>query len=231
MSTTMDTADVERYDQLCARIRAQARRERRRFAYPPATAEQLGATEERLGFSLHPLLRKLFSELANGGEVLDCQSALFGAMGGYPCKTDADYDAALRSMGRPRVSHTGWRLHPRAVAALKQHPGVVVQCETVPDGFMALGEEGCDYLAYLDTATGEVYRIGCGSDFHSYLVGCGRAPYDGAERDYLTTVSFLAPSLEAWIEGKLGRALLFDEPQAEDEVGQGGKPETSDFNG
>lgn len=37
------------------------------FAFPPATETQLQRTEVLLGFSLPPLLRSLYSELANGG--------------------------------------------------------------------------------------------------------------------------------------------------------------------
>jgi len=37
------------------------------FAYPPATAEQLLATEHDLGFLLPPLLRILYERIANGG--------------------------------------------------------------------------------------------------------------------------------------------------------------------
>src|SRR5690349_6056273 len=37
------------------------------FLYPPATEEQLQATEDAIGFSVPPLLRMLYAEIANGG--------------------------------------------------------------------------------------------------------------------------------------------------------------------
>src|SRR5260221_9938738 len=37
------------------------------FEYPPATEEQLLATERALGFPLPPLLRALYAQVANGG--------------------------------------------------------------------------------------------------------------------------------------------------------------------
>src|SRR5258708_27179168 len=37
------------------------------FEYPPATEEQLLATEEALGFPLPPALRALYLQVANGG--------------------------------------------------------------------------------------------------------------------------------------------------------------------
>ncbi|HZU67023.1 MAG TPA: hypothetical protein VFA09_07060 [Ktedonobacteraceae bacterium] len=43
------------------------------FAYPPASEEQLCATETALGFLLPPLLRAHYAEVANGGFGLDCR--------------------------------------------------------------------------------------------------------------------------------------------------------------
>src|SRR5436309_13989344 len=37
------------------------------FEYPPATEDQLLATEAALGFPLPPLLQALYAEVANGG--------------------------------------------------------------------------------------------------------------------------------------------------------------------
>jgi hypothetical protein len=52
-----------------------------RFAYPPATDEQLCATERALGFSLPPLLRTLYSHVAKGG--FGPGYGLIGALGGF----------------------------------------------------------------------------------------------------------------------------------------------------
>lgn len=51
------------------------------FAFPPATNEELQATEVELGFSLPPLLRSLYSQVANGG--FGPGSGLRGVLSGY----------------------------------------------------------------------------------------------------------------------------------------------------
>ena len=50
------------------------------FAFPPASEEQLAATESALGFSLSPLLRAIYAEVANGG--FGPGTGLRGAIGG-----------------------------------------------------------------------------------------------------------------------------------------------------
>jgi len=63
----------ERYDpasdhggRLLARLDARAP-QKLGFEYPPATEDQLLATEAALGFPLPPLLRALYAQVANGG--------------------------------------------------------------------------------------------------------------------------------------------------------------------
>jgi hypothetical protein len=77
----------ERYDpasdpgsRLRARLDARAPQQLR-FAYPPATEDQLLATEQALGFPLPPLLRALYAEVANGG--FGFGFGLRGAIGGF----------------------------------------------------------------------------------------------------------------------------------------------------
>jgi SMI1 / KNR4 family (SUKH-1) len=55
------------------------------FAYPPASEEQLAATEAVLGFPLPPLLRTLYAEIANGG--FGPGVGIRGALGGYGSPT------------------------------------------------------------------------------------------------------------------------------------------------
>lgn len=50
------------------------------FAFPPASEEQLRATEAALGFSLPPLLHALFAQVANGG--FGPGTGIRGAIGG-----------------------------------------------------------------------------------------------------------------------------------------------------
>lgn len=55
--------------------------QRHGFAYPPASEEQLYATETALGFLLPPVLRALYAEVANGG--FGPGGGIQGALGGY----------------------------------------------------------------------------------------------------------------------------------------------------
>jgi hypothetical protein len=52
------------------------------FAFPPATEEQLHETEEALGFPLPPLLRLLYTRIANGG--FGPGYGIIGAIDGFP---------------------------------------------------------------------------------------------------------------------------------------------------
>jgi hypothetical protein len=57
-----------------------------RFAYPPASEEQLRATETALGFLLPPVLSALYTEVANGG--FGPGGGIQGTLGGYGSRTD-----------------------------------------------------------------------------------------------------------------------------------------------
>ncbi|MBR7839775.1 SMI1/KNR4 family protein [Actinospica durhamensis] len=61
---------MDEFDDLVSRVRswATATAEERGANLPePATAEQIAAAESILGYALHPLLKRLFQEVANGG--------------------------------------------------------------------------------------------------------------------------------------------------------------------
>jgi SMI1 / KNR4 family (SUKH-1) len=51
------------------------------FAYSPATEEQLVAAEQALGIPLPPLLRTLYSQIANG--AFGPHYGLIGALAGF----------------------------------------------------------------------------------------------------------------------------------------------------
>lgn len=52
------------------------------FAFPPATEQQIEQTEQQLGFPLPPLLRLLYTQIANGG--FGPGFGILGVIGGYP---------------------------------------------------------------------------------------------------------------------------------------------------
>lgn len=55
-----------------------------------------------------------------------------------------------------------------------------------------------------------MYVTGCGEDVHSYQVAKGVPPTPGSNEEYMVTVGFIAPSVEAWIERKLAGGSMAD---------------------
>jgi len=157
--------------------------------YPPATEAQLRATEERLGFPLPADLRRLYSEVANGGFNLGPVKVFHGAIGG--CGEFANYEPGGRTI-EELVSHRGWRFHPRVEAALLRNPGYHVIVDSSPEGFLKIGADH-PYSIMLDPQTGYVYHF-------EYEGEIPNAPDDGALSVNLFTMSCVAPSLAVWFE-------------------------------
>ena len=63
------------------------------MGYPPATEEQLYATEEALGFTLPPLLRACYLQVGNGG--FGPGQGVIGVLGGLEDNTGNIVDAFL----------------------------------------------------------------------------------------------------------------------------------------
>ncbi|GHO49652.1 SMI1/KNR4 family protein [Ktedonospora formicarum] len=74
------------YDDLLTRIRAHWRPS----IFPPATEEQVQETERQLGFPLPPLLRLLYTEIANGG--FGPGEGIVGTPGGFRMTTPSLFD-------------------------------------------------------------------------------------------------------------------------------------------
>jgi hypothetical protein len=156
--------------------------------YPPATDEQLHATEEKLGFPLPPDLRRLYAEVANGGLNLGPVHVFHGAIGG--CGVNPLYSGYGPTIEK-LASMSGWRLHPRIEDALLRHPGRYVIADSLPDGFIYNGEDS-EFSLEIDAATGHIY----------YSEGWGYLPdrqteVHGGLFD-LITIQANAPSLRAW---------------------------------
>lgn len=158
--------------------------------FPPATEEQLRATEERLGFPLPPDLRRLYAEVANGGLELGLVQVFHGAIGGC-----GEY-AMARNDGRTieeLTSDSGWRLHPRIEEALMRHPGRYIVVDSLPEGFIWIGEDS-DISLEIDGMTGHVY----------YTEGWGYLPDAPPERVPgpfdLLSIEAVVPSLSVWFE-------------------------------
>jgi hypothetical protein len=174
--------------------------------YVPATEDQLRLTEARLGFALPAALRAVYALVANGGDVFRDGYVLYGSVGGYP----RDYSGAGVATIDQLVSRSGWRLNAHVDAALQRHPGAYVQCDNRPDRFVSIADLGCSQTAELDGWTGRLYVAGCGQDRHFHRVAQGLAPLPGSEDEYLVTLQFFAPSVEAWIDRKLTGGWMAD---------------------
>lgn len=168
------------------------------FSYPPATEEQLRATEDDLGYPLPPLLRMIYGEVANGGVgLLDYELPLIGARGGCPVRPIEKSEDG-RWLNGPTVeklvSRSEWRPHPCIEAALRRHPECYVVCSIRPDGFvsiMDIGSQGYE----LDLVSGRIYE--------SWYYG--DLPLDDNQLEPLLEVSFRWPSLEEMVEEHLAR--------------------------
>ncbi len=160
------------------------------ICYPPATEEQLRATEERLGFPLPQDLRGLYAEVANGGLNLGSSYVFHGAIGG--CCQSAPYRKDGPTIEQ-LVSDSDRRLHPRIEEALFRHPGNYVIADSTPEGFIFLADTGCSTGLEMDGATGQLYLIDCWD-------AAPDSQGDDSERRYLLTIEALAPSLSVWFE-------------------------------
>lgn len=155
-------------------------------ACPPATAGQLSAAEERLGTALPEDLRRLYTEVANGGYALGPVITFYSATPnlaygfGY-WDTIVGHDELI---DRPEP----WSLHPRIADALLRHRDRFVLVDSPPASVISVGDAGCGIDIQLDVRTGQVY---------SYKYWGEITPADGAEQ-ILCTCKAEAPSLGAW---------------------------------
>jgi hypothetical protein len=198
------------YTVLCERIRQYCQREgwygggldkrymrpdhpqRHRFAYPPANEEQLRATEAALGFPLPPVLRALYTEVANGG--FGPGGGIQGALNGYGFSHDelastivVDYDWH-RQVGYSPIEY----LESARLVDLADYAGqwrggnggeyLLLPNEVWPEQLLSLEDLGCCMQTCLDCKTG---RVLC------------TAPSDNDE-DY--EIGSIAPSLEDYLE-------------------------------
>lgn len=124
------------------------------FEYPPATEEQLLATEELLGFTLPSLLRSLYSQIANGG--FGPGYGLNGVVGGF---------------GQMVTGYLSCKKTLRLVdfnifEERKDLPGFIPIPDYVwPDRFLELCHWGCAIYSFLDANTGRVFRGFVGSEY------------------------------------------------------------------
>ena len=176
-----------RFSTICARMRAHAIYLGAGLLFPPATESEIEAAEERLGFTLPPMLRELYTTVANGSDF-------FGRGYHFPTISDkfVGYGSGYPVLGElvgdgPRV------LDDATVEALRDHPGAYIVRADVPTGFVHLASLGCEVYAFLDGLTGHIYI----TDNH----------WTDDVIDGLA-YSFGASSFEEWLERKLSTSRL-----------------------
>ena len=138
------------YTSLCLRLRARALYASNGIHYPPVTKAQIEAAEVRLGFQLPPLLRELYTTVANGADFFGPGEWFHGIVDENETKPDIPTMEAFvgdgpRSFDAETINH------------LRAHPGSYIVSEDLPAGFVALTHIGCGIYVYLDGYTGHLY--------------------------------------------------------------------------
>jgi hypothetical protein len=159
--------------------------EKSRFAYPPATEEQLQATEDILGFSLPGTLRRLYAEVANGG--FGPGYGILGAVGGTSHASNWYTNIAQAYWERP--SHVQLvdfaTLNEAQVPdrwfhlAYEEPEGLDLEASRYqwPEYLLQFCYWGCNTSHALHAKTGQIYVVESGFDFALWV-----------------------PSLEEWLE-------------------------------
>lgn len=169
------------YETLCEAIRTKCRRDgwygadfdsprwaevepsdpcRSGFAFAPATQEQIQATEDMLGFALCPLLRTLYTTLANGG--FGPAGGLRGVFGGfespgsgYVLHDDETLPAEYLFWSRERVGEMDLSSSMRE--QLQAQKMVKIQRGFWPRHLLPLCDLGDVQEACVDNATGQMF--------------------------------------------------------------------------
>jgi hypothetical protein len=151
------------------------------FAHPPASEEQLRATETALAFLLPPVLRALYAEVANGGFGLG--GGIQGALGGYGSRIDESAMTIVddyqwhRQIGYTEVGRRGpVRLIGLAKTAEHWKRGsgredLLLPHEVWPEQLLSLEDLGCCTEARLDCKTGRVFCVAPSGNDEEYEIG------------------------------------------------------------
>jgi hypothetical protein len=108
---------IARADELGAAMNAPAQRP----LPPPATPDQLAATEARLGVTLPPLLRRLYLEVANGG--FGPGPGIVGVTGGWKTDHGKVIEDLHAVMLEATIENPRW-IWPPALVPVVDHSGV-----------------------------------------------------------------------------------------------------------
>jgi hypothetical protein len=132
------------------------------FEFPPATEKQLQETEEGLGFPLPPLLRALYTHVANGG--FGPAYGVTGTSSGYYFGDDGHYRTV--GMKASPVASSGSvtpAKKPLDLVEYERERGDPLSIDLPPhiwpDHFFQICYLGCGMDAYLHAVSGRVYRV------------------------------------------------------------------------
>lgn len=163
------------------------------FAFPPATEQQIKETEQHLTFPLPPLLRLLYTQIANGG--FGPGYGITGAVGGYrfhDISVHGDiaqaYHQAVEEARTFRQSFLDHflTLDPEEQKAREQSGWVDALPSLWPEHVLPLCQWGCNISTYINADTEQIFQGMSGPDL------------------------LIAASLEEWLERWLaGEELQF----------------------
>jgi hypothetical protein len=173
------------------------------FEFPPATEEQLQATEEALGISLPPMLRALYAQVANGG--FGPAYGITGACGGYYLGDDGRYQTIdMCTDADPAIHYLDLREYEQAHG----NPTYFKLRETIqPAHFLHLCYEGCNLDFHIDGKSGRVYLTGYCESLPDSLVPNQALPGE-LRPESIIGYQRVADSLEGWLERWLRRATI-----------------------
>jgi hypothetical protein len=193
---------------------------------PPATAAELAATEELLGFNLPSPLQCMYLHVANGGfgpGIGGVVGAVGGGRRGRPImggvrNQDGSWQWRHGEFGEADIvdsyrKHLAWEIYvdPRAVWEALLDPALSVEDEIVPGdrrwfepfhdrwpaGLLPLNDYGCGHSSQIDASSGRLYFMG--PDLEGTF---GDRPLEAVPlSEYLQPE---APSLTDWLETWLG---------------------------
>lgn len=170
-----------KYTSLCLRLRARALYASNGIHYPPVTQAQVEVAEARLGFQLPPMLRELYTTVANGADFLAPGKSFYGIVDENETRPGVPTMEGFAADGpRPFNAET--------IQLLRAHPGSYVICEREPVGFAVFAHVGCNIYVNLDGYTGRLYLR---EDHYEHGEFTGGA------------FSWCAQSVEEWVERTL----------------------------
>lgn len=139
------------------------------FAYPPASEELMKRTEKALGFTLPPLLRALYMQVANGG--FGPGLGIQGTLEGYGRPGDSIYLDSDDTI----VADYQWRSHGQTVdlndyeGKWSQYDNLALPSGVWPDRLLPLCDLGCVQHACI-ASDEQMYIVAASKNNEEYIL-------------------------------------------------------------